>query len=79
MLWSFNDIDGCRNQQILHLCDLYFIATQQKLLQLNNHCPSFWHKRFFWLFKFSTAKKHCGIYQIRTKAETSVPGAKNRD
>ena len=64
----------------------FFIYVTYILLQLSkNFCnstitvPVFVIKDFFGFFKFSTAKKHCGIYQIRTKAETSVPGAKNRD
>ena len=64
----------------------FFIYVTYILLQLSkNFCnstitvPVFGIKDFFGFFKFSTAKKHCGIYQIRTKAETSVPGAKNRD
>ena len=64
----------------------FFIYVTYILLQLSkNFCnstitvPVFVIKDFFGFFKFSTAKKHCGIYQIRNKAETSVPGAKNRD
>ena len=66
----------------------FFIYVTYILLQLSKNffisnstitVSVFVIKDFFGFFKFSTAKKHCGIYQIRTKAETSVPGAKNRD